>query len=92
MEIEATTRRWGNSIVVVIPSRIVEAQKIEENKKIIINFHPKKPLLVKDVFGMFKGKITRSTQEIKDEMRAGWMSSSDREREEEWKRKEEQKL
>ncbi len=89
MEIEALTRKWGNSIAIIIPSRIVEQQKLEENEKIIVKFEKKRPLLVKDVFGMFKGKLTKPTQEIKNEMRAGWLSTSDRKREEEWKKNKE---
>lgn len=87
MEIETITRKWGNSIAVVVPSRIVEQQKLKENQKVIFNIEVKKPLLVKDVFGLLKGKITRPTQEIKDEMRSGWLSASDRKKEEEWKKK-----
>lgn len=87
MELELTARKWGNSIAVVIPSSVVETEKIKENQKLTIDLKSRKPLLVKDVFGMFKGKITRSTQEIKDDMRAGWLSETDRKQEEEWKRK-----
>lgn len=87
MELELTARKWGNSIAVVIPSSVVEKEKIKENQKLTIDLKSKKPLLVKDVFGMFKGQITRSTQEIKDDMRAGWLSETDRKQEEGWKRK-----
>jgi antitoxin component of MazEF toxin-antitoxin module len=92
MEIEAITRKWGNSIVVVIPARVTEELKIKENEKLIVKFEKKKPLLVRDVFGMLKGKFTRSTQEMKDEARAGWMSATDRQQEEEWRKKQEQSL
>jgi antitoxin component of MazEF toxin-antitoxin module len=85
MEIEATTRRWGNSIVVVIPSDIVEKKKIRENEKVTFRVE-KKLVRVRDIFGLLKGKITRPTQEIKDEMKRCWLSATDREREEKWKR------
>lgn len=85
MEINAITRKWGNSIAVIIPKEIVDTRKIRENEKIIVEF--KSPLLVKDIFGSLKGKISRSAQEIKDELREGWLSESDRKREEEWKKR-----
>ena len=47
----------------------------------------KKPVLVKDLFGKFPRLRRWSAQELKDEARAGWMSDSDRKREEEWARK-----
>jgi antitoxin component of MazEF toxin-antitoxin module len=87
MEIEAMTRRWGNSIVVVIPADVVGKQKIKENEEVMISVK-KKRVKAGELFGLLKG-WKRPTQEIKDEMRAGWLSDSDRKREEEWKKKEE---
>ena len=87
MELETLTRKWGNSIAIIIPSNIVAQGKLKENEMVAVKIEKKKPLLVKDVFGMLKGKITRPTQEIKDDMRRGWLSADDRKKEEEWKRK-----
>jgi antitoxin component of MazEF toxin-antitoxin module len=87
MEIETLTRKWGNSIAIIIPSRIVDQEKIKENQEVIVKVEKKKVLLVKDVFGKFPQLRKWSAQELKDEARAGWLSKSDREREEEWKRK-----
>ena len=87
IEIETLTRKWGNSLAIIIPARVVEQEKLKENEKVAVKIEKKKSLLVKDVFGMLKGKFNRPTQEIKDEMRKGWLSASDREREEEWMRK-----
>lgn len=86
MEINAKARRWGSSLAIILPKYLVEAKKIRENDEIVIDVKSK-PLFVREVFGMFKGKITRPTQEIKDEMRAGWLSAEDREKEKKWKRK-----
>ncbi len=83
MEVRTKARRWGSSIAVILPKAFVDDRRINENDEIIIEV--KKHLLVKDVFGMLKGRIKRPTQEIKDEMRRGWLSASDREREKEWK-------
>ena len=86
MELETLTRKWGNSIAIIIPSNIVAQGKLKENEMVSVTIEKKKPLLVKDVFGMLKGKINRPTQEIKDEMRQGWMSKSDREEEKTWRK------
>ncbi len=74
VEIQAKTRKWGSSIGVVIPKEVVEEAGIRPNEKIVIEI--KKRVKVKDVFGMFP-EWKRSTQEIKDEIRAGWESASD---------------
>ena len=79
MEVRTKARRWGSSLAVILPKAFVDARRINENDEIVIEV--RKPLLVKDVFGILKGKIKRPTQEIKDEMRRGWLSASDRERE-----------
>jgi antitoxin component of MazEF toxin-antitoxin module len=71
MEIEAITRKWGNSIAVVIPSMIAEQQKIRENEKVRVKIEKKKRVKVKDVFGMLKD-WKRPTEEIIKEARRGW--------------------
>lgn len=74
VEIETKTRKWGSSIGVVLPKKIVEEAGIKPNEKITIEV--KKRPLAKEFFGRFP-HWGKSTQEIKDEMRAGWMSASD---------------
>jgi len=69
MELETKTKKWGNSIGVVIPKGILEKQKIKENEIVIVSI--KKKLLVSEVFGALKG-WKKSAQEIKDEMRKAW--------------------
>lgn len=67
IEIETTVRRWGNSFGVIIPKEIVEDEKLE-NKKIKLAFLRDNKVLEKS-FGILKGKLKQSAQEIKDEMR-----------------------
>ena len=74
VEIEAKTRKWGSSIGLVLPKRIVEEEGIKPNEKIVITI--KKRPLAKEFFGKFP-HWGKSTQELKDEMRAGWESASD---------------
>lgn len=71
MEIETLTRKWGNSIAVIIPSNIVEQEKIRENEKVTVKIEKKRPLKVKDVFGILKG-WKKPTEEIIKEARKGW--------------------
>ena len=84
MEIKAIARKWGNSIAVVIPKEIIERQRIKEDEEIIIKVEKKKPK-AGILWGLGKGRFKKSAQEIKDELRGGWLSKSDREREEKWR-------
>ncbi len=85
MEIKTTAKRWGSSIGVIIPKEVVDAKKIKENDKITIEIKTRP--LAGNMFGRFP-KLTsgKSAQELKDEIREGWLSDSDRKREEEWKK------
>ena len=74
VEIEAKTRKWGSSIGVVLPKEVVDEIGIKPDEKITIDI--KKRPLAKEFFGLLKD-WKRPTQEIKDEIRAGWMSASD---------------
>lgn len=85
-EIKATTRKWGNSIAIVIPSEIVNRQNIKENTEVTISIEKTRPK-AGELWGFGKGKFKKSAQEIKDELRTGWLSDSDREREKQWKAK-----
>lgn len=55
-------------------------EKPKENEKISIKIERKKPVKVKDIFGMLKD-WKKPTEEIMKEARRGWLSASDRERE-----------
>ena len=69
-EIECITRKWGNSLGVIIPKDIAEEEHLAENEKIFITI--KKKHQAKEFFGMLAGEWKKPTQEIKDEMRRGW--------------------
>ena len=69
MEIETKAKKWGSSIGIILPKSVVEANKIRENDKIIVEIK-NRPLA-----GKFFGRLKdwkKPTQEIKDEMRKGW--------------------
>ncbi len=67
-EIEVVMRRWGNSLGISFPKRIVVEQRLHENQKILVE--------IKHVVDLtkLKGLISfkKKAQEIKDEMRSGW--------------------
>ncbi len=79
MQIKAVTRKWGNSIAVVIPKELVERQQIHEDEEIIIRVEKKRPR-AGVLFGRFPELKITPTQQLKDEVRRGWESSSDRKR------------
>ena len=67
-EIEAITRKWGNSLGITIPQNVIRQIHLHENQKIIIDIklrHDLSPLR-----GMLHS--TKSAQQFKDEMRRGW--------------------
>ena len=59
----------------MIPKEVVDEIGIKPNEKIVIEV--KKRPLAKEFFGKFPN-WGKSTQELKDEMRAGWESDSDK--------------
>jgi len=74
IQINARTRKWGNSVGVVIPNEVVKEQGIAEGQEVIMTILSRKKTRVKDIFGMLKKhsltkrKDKRSTQEILDEI------------------------
>jgi antitoxin component of MazEF toxin-antitoxin module len=67
-EIEAITRKWGNSLGITIPQEIVEEEHLHENQKIIVEINPAQNLA--SLRGLVK--FSKSAQQLKEEMRAGW--------------------
>ena len=69
MAIEATIKRWGNSMGIIIPSILLEQKRLKENDKILVEVVKEADL--SDVFGMIK-KRKMSGQKAKDMAREGW--------------------
>lgn len=67
-EVVVTARKWGNSIGATFPAETVEREKIRPNDRLVVEV--RKVVPIKELFGTFKTK--KSTQHIKDELRAGW--------------------
>ena len=67
--ISARVKKWGNSLGVIIPSETVDARNIKENEEIRIIIVKDSGKVLRETFGLLKGKITKSGQQIKDELR-----------------------
>ena len=66
MGVEVTTKKWGNSIGIVIPSEMVKRLNIKPEEKLTIEIE-KKSNVLKELFGAIKFK--KSTEEILKESR-----------------------
>jgi len=64
----AKVRKWGSSLGIVLPKKIVEEKKLKENDEISIEVVKEADL--SKVYGSLDFKKT--TQELKDEARKGW--------------------
>lgn len=56
MEIETKTKKWGSSLGIIIPKKIVILERIKEGQKINISILSKKKTTGGDIFGKFKFK------------------------------------
>jgi len=74
MAIEVKTKKWGNSIGVIIPSGTVEELKIKPDEKIVIEVRKKENIL-REMFG--KAKFNKPTEqvlkEVREELKSKWM-------------------
>ena len=70
MAVEVKLKRWGNSMAVIVPNKIIEEKHLKENDSIIIEVVKKADL--SDAFGSLKSKRKLSGQDFKDLAREGW--------------------
>jgi len=74
MAIEVRTKKWGNSVGVIIPSESLRKLNIKPDEKIIIEIQKKENIL-KELFG--KAKFKKSTEqilkEVREELKSKWM-------------------
>ena len=69
IECKTVTRKWGNSIGITLPKEVVEDAKIKENEKVVVLILKQNKNLNK-MFGLLKGRLKQSAQQLKDELRA----------------------
>ena len=74
MAVETQTKKWGNSIGVVIPAETVERLKLKPGERITIDVE-KKANVLKELFGSLH--FTRSTRtilkEVREELEGKWL-------------------
>ncbi len=74
MAIEVKTKRWGNSIGVVIPIEAVEKLNIKPEEKIIIEIEKKNNVL-KEMFGKakFKKSAKKMIKDFRKDLESKWL-------------------
>jgi antitoxin component of MazEF toxin-antitoxin module len=72
--IEVKTKKWGNSIGIVIPSDAVERLNIKPEERLTIRIE-KKTNVLKEMFGMAKSKKSakQMVMEARIELESKWM-------------------
>ena len=66
MEIKAKTKKWGNSIGVIIPKEIIRQQNIRPDQEVTILISSKPITTGRDIWGTFKFK--KSTEQLMREV------------------------
>ena len=74
MVIEAKTKQWGNSIGIVIPSKIVEKLALRPEENIIVEISKKENVL-KELFGAvkFKRSVKEVIKEVREDLESKWL-------------------
>jgi antitoxin component of MazEF toxin-antitoxin module len=70
--VKVKAKQWGSSLGFIIPNEVVKDQKIREGDELEIELQ--KSTNIETLFGIAHGKRQTglTTQQIKDELRAGW--------------------
>lgn len=69
-EMDTQVKKWGDSLAVIIPKEIAEKEKIHLKDKVHLRIEKETDL--SDVFGILKGKLKKTPQQLKNEARKGW--------------------
>jgi len=74
MVIQTKTKRWGNSIGIIIPSETVEKLNIKPEDEVVIEIE-KKGNVLREMFGTMKSKKTarQIVNETRRELESKWM-------------------
>ncbi len=67
-EIDVVAKKWGDSIAIIIPKDVVNAEKIKQSDKLHVTVN--KEIDLSDLFGKFK--TSKTAQQLKDGARRGW--------------------
>ncbi|MBI4145877.1 AbrB/MazE/SpoVT family DNA-binding domain-containing protein [Candidatus Woesearchaeota archaeon] len=69
-ETDLEIKKWGDSLAVIIPKEIVRKVKLRPKDRIHVTLE--KEVDLSDIFGIAKGKLKESVQQLKDEAKNGW--------------------
>jgi len=74
MAIQVKTKKWGNSIGIIIPSEAIEKFNIKPEEEIVIEIERKNNIL-KELFGKakFKKPTGQIIKEVREELKSKWM-------------------
>ena len=74
MAIAVKTKKWGNSIGIIIPSEAVEKLGIRPEEKVVIEIRKEENVL-RELFGMMKSNKTAKqlVSEIRKDLESKWM-------------------
>ena len=67
-QINTRAKRWGNSLGIVLPKKIIDSQQIKEGSEIKIIIESKNKTKVKNLFGILKGKLKNDTETLMREI------------------------
>ena len=67
--IKCRTKKWGNSLGIILPKMIVKENKIHQHEEIIIEIKGKESNVLKELFGAGKVFFKKPTRQILVEAR-----------------------
>jgi len=70
VEIDVEVKKWGDSLAVIIPRETVDEENLRAKDKVHLQIQ--KEVDVSAIFGIAKGKIKATVQQLKNEARKGW--------------------
>ena len=56
IQVNTKTRKWGNSVGVIIPNEVIKEQGIKEGQEVIMTIISKKKTTGEEIFGKLKFK------------------------------------
>ena len=74
MGFEIKTKKWGNSIGIIIPSRIIEKLNIRLEENLVVEIN-KKGNVLKEMFGAlkFKASTRKLIKEARTDLESKWL-------------------
>ncbi len=74
MEVKTKTKKWGNSIGVIIPKEIIKQENIKPNQEVTVTINVRPITTVRDIFGKmkFKKSTDKLMREIDKEFNVGF--------------------